>query len=112
MERRAFISTLAGGLLAARLAAEAQQTGKVYRVGVLFASTPAATSHLLDGLRQGLREHGYVEGQHIILERRYGQVGAEQMSDLAAELVRIKVDAIVADTDPATAAASDNNRLT
>jgi putative ABC transport system substrate-binding protein len=45
-----------------------------------------------------------VEGQHIILERRYGQVGAERMSDLAAELVRIKVDAIVAATDPATAA--------
>ncbi len=88
----------------ARAQYKAQPAGKVYRIGVLFASTPAATSHLLDGLRQGLREHGYVEGQHIILERRYGQVGAERMSDLAAELVRIKVDAIVAATDPATAA--------
>src|SRR5467141_3660256 len=86
------------------LAVEAQQPVRLPRIGVLFASTPAATSHLLDGLRQGLREHGYVEGQHIILERRYGQVGSERMSDLAAELVRIKVDAIVAATDPATAA--------
>jgi len=98
------IVTLTFGTLAAAVTAGAQQATRVPRIGVLFASTPAATSHLLDGLRQGLREHGYVEGQHIILERRYGQVGAERMSDLAAELVRIKMDVIVAATDPATAA--------
>jgi hypothetical protein len=46
VDRRAFLGTVAGGPLAAPLAAEAQQTGKVYRIGVLFASTPAATSHL------------------------------------------------------------------
>ena len=90
-------------LLAPPLAV-AQQAARIYRIGVLFASTPAATSHLLDGLRQGLREHGYVEGQHIILERRYGQAGTERMSDVAAELVRLKVDVLVAATDPATAA--------
>jgi ABC-type uncharacterized transport system substrate-binding protein len=104
MDRRRFLLTALAGALPAPLAAEAQQAGKVSRIGVLFASTPAATSHLLDGLTQGLREHGYMEGQHFILERRYGQVGAERMSDLAAELVRIKVDVIVAATDPATAA--------
>jgi putative ABC transport system substrate-binding protein len=98
------IVTLTLGTLAAAVTAGAQQATRVPRIGVLFASTAAATSHLLDGLRQGLREHGYVEGQHIILERRYGQVGVERMSDLAAELVRIKVDVIVAATDPATAA--------
>ena len=104
MDRRRFLLTSLAGALATPLAAGAQQAAKVPRIGVLFASTPTATSHLLDGLRQGLREHGYVEGQHIILERRYGQVGAERMSELAAELVRIKVDVIVAATDPATAA--------
>jgi ABC-type uncharacterized transport system substrate-binding protein len=104
MDRRRFLLTSLAGAFAAPLAADAQQAAKIPRIGVLFASTPAVTSHLLDGLRQGLREHGYVEGQHIILERRYGQVGAERMSDLAAELVRIKVDIIVAATDPATAA--------
>jgi putative ABC transport system substrate-binding protein len=98
------IVTLTLGTLAAAATAGAQQATRVPRIGVLFASTPAATSHLLDGLRQGLREHGYVEGQHIILERRYGQVGVERMSDLAADLVRIKVDVIVAASDPATAA--------
>ncbi len=95
---------LTASLILAPLAAEAQQPASVPRIGVLFASTPDATSHLLDGLRQGLREHGYVEGQHIMLERRYGQAGVERMSDLAAELVRIKVRVIVAATDPATAA--------
>jgi putative ABC transport system substrate-binding protein len=95
---------LALSLNVAPLAAGAQQAARLPRIGVLFASTPAATSHLLDGLRQGLREHGYVEGQHIILERRYGQAGAERMSDVAAELVRLKVDVLVAATDPATAA--------
>jgi putative ABC transport system substrate-binding protein len=98
------IVTLTLGTLAAGVTAGAQQATRVTRIGVLFASTPAATSHLLEGLRQGLREHGYVEGQHIILERRYGQSGVERMSDVAAELVRIKVDVIVAATDPATAA--------
>jgi putative ABC transport system substrate-binding protein len=102
MDRRAFVvGTLA---VATPLAVEAQQPVRLPRIGVLFASTPAATSHLLDGLRQGLREHGYVEGQHIILERRYGQAGTERMSDVAAELVRLKVDVLVAATDPATTA--------
>ena len=95
---------LALGLTLAPLAAGAQQAARLPRIGVLFASTPAATSHLLDGLRLGLREHGYVEGQHIILVRRYGQAGTERMSDVAAELVRLKVDVLVAATDPATAA--------
>ncbi len=103
IRRRTFLLS-AGALLAAAVTADAQHAARVPRIGVLFASTPAATSHLLDGLRQGLREHGYVEGQHFILERRYGQAGVERMSEIAAELVRIKVDVIVAATDPATAA--------
>jgi putative ABC transport system substrate-binding protein len=104
IDRRTFLASLSLSVLAAPLAAEAQQPVKLPRIGVLFASTPAATSHLLDGLRQGLREQGYVEGQHIILESRYGQAGTERMSDVAAELVRLKVDVLVAATDPATAA--------
>jgi len=90
--------------------ARAQQASRAPRIGILFASTPEATSHLLDGLRQGLREHGYVEGQHVILEPRYGKAGLEQMSDLARKLVRDKVDVIVAATDPATAAVRQHTR--
>lgn len=99
-----------GTLLTAVTAGAQQQAARVPRIGILFASTPAATSHLLDGLRQGLREHGYVEGQHIILEPRYGQAGVQRMSDLASELVRIKVDVIVAATDPATAVVRQETR--
>ena len=97
-------------MLATPLGAGAQQAAKVARIGILFASTPPATSHFLDALRQGLREQGYVEGQDIILERRYGRIGAEPLSDVAAELVRSKVDVIVAATDPATAAAREQTR--
>ena len=110
MDRRRFLLTSLAGVLAAPLAAEPQPAGKISRVGVLFASTPAATSHLLDSLRKGLREHGYVEGQHVILEPRYGQAGRERMSDLASQLVRTNVDIIVAATDPATAAARQQTR--
>jgi putative ABC transport system substrate-binding protein len=57
-----------------------------------------------------VRDHGYVEGQSIILEARYGQAGVERMSDLASQLVRTKVDVIVAATHPATAAVRQRTR--
>jgi len=110
MDRRRFLLTSLAGALAAPLAAEGQPPGKIALIGVLFASTPAATAHLLGGLRKGLLEQGYVEGQHFILESRYGQAGRERMSDLASQLVRAKVDLIVAATDPATAAARQQTR--
>jgi ABC-type uncharacterized transport system substrate-binding protein len=111
--RRFLLTSLVGALaplVAGRCPVEAQQPGKIPRVGVLFASTPAATAHLLGSLRKGLLEQGYVEGQHVILESRYGQAGGERMSDLASQLVRAKVDVIVAATDPATAAARQQTR--
>jgi putative ABC transport system substrate-binding protein len=74
-DTRTVILPLTLGALVTSITAGAQQAARVPRIGVLFASTPAATSHLLDGLRQGLREQGYMEGQHIILESRYGQAG-------------------------------------
>ena len=98
------IVTLTLGTLTAPLTAGAQQVAKVPRVGILFPSSPGATSHLNEAFKQGLREHGYVEGQHIILERRYGEARAERISDVAAELVRIKVDVIVTSTDQGVAA--------
>ena len=104
------IATLVVSTLAAAVAVDAQQVTKAPRVGVLFASTPAATGHLLDGLRQGLREHGYVVGRDIILESRYGEAGVRRMSELASELVRGRVDVLVAATDPATAALRQQTR--
>src|SRR6266566_2786127 len=84
--------------------AEAQQPKKIAKIGVLFGSNPAATAHLLEAFRQGLRELGYVEGKTFVLEFRYGESRAERTSDLARELVSLKVDVIVTATDPAIAA--------
>ncbi len=90
------IGTLVLGLLAGPLAAEAQQTGKVYRVGVLLSVSSAVTESYIDAFRQGLRELGYVEGKNVVLEIRLGEGKRDRISNLAAELVGLKVDIIVA----------------
>ena len=80
--------------------AEAQQPTKILRIGFLAAATPATAAHLLEAFKQGLHEHGYVEGKNTVLELRFGEGKAEQFPILAAELVRLKVDVIVALTNP------------
>ena len=80
--------------------AEAQQAKKVPRIGFLAAATPATAADLVEAFKQGLREHGYVEGQNVVLELRFGEGKAEQFPVLAGELVRLKVDVIVALTNP------------
>jgi putative ABC transport system substrate-binding protein len=104
VDRRAFIGTLAGGLLAAPLAAEAQQApGKVPRVGVLWPNPPAT----FDWFRQGLSDLGYVEGRNITFEYRWAEGKLGQLPELAAELVRLKVDVIVTLAPPAAQAAKN-----
>ncbi len=90
MDRRTFIGTLAGGLLAVPLAAEAQQTGKVYRVVFL---TLLRVPDLVEALRQGLRELGWTEGETFVLEVR--STTEENIPSLADELARSNVDVIV-----------------
>ena len=106
ISRRAFMATLAGGLLAAPLAAEAQP-GKVFRIGILGTSPPTdpAAVHLWGVFFQRLRELGYVEGQNLTIERRFSEGKAERLPDLAADLVRLKVDIIVAAGGPGPPAA-------
>ena len=103
--RRDFIGTLAGGLLAAPLAVEGQQARSVPRVGYLFSFTPAEGRHLWEACRQGLRQLGYVEGQNIALESRWADGRHERLPELAADLVRLKVDVIVSSATPASRAA-------
>src|SRR5262245_48897264 len=91
-------------LFTAALAVEAQQAAKVPRIGVFFTSNPTATARNNEAFTQGLRERGYVEGQNIVLERRYGEARVERIAEVAAELVRMKVDVIVAVTDQGIAA--------
>jgi putative tryptophan/tyrosine transport system substrate-binding protein len=107
MDRRTFIGGIAGGLLAVPLIARAQQTGKIYRIGILEAIAAAQNAANLDALRKGLRELGYVEGRNLIIEYRSADGRAERFPDLAAELVRLKVDLIVARGTPAAKAAKN-----
>jgi len=106
VDRRAFIGTLAGGLLAAPLAAEGQQRGKVYRIGILSPSpTPAGPGVTFDILRLGLRDLGYIEGENIRFEYRMSGGHDDHFPEPASELVALKVDVIVAATVPAIRAA-------
>jgi putative ABC transport system substrate-binding protein len=104
--RRVFIGSVAGGLLAVPLVAEGQQAGKVHRVGWLGLASPGPeVLRIVDGLRQGLREQGYVEGRDIAFEYRWAHGRADQLPDLAAELARLKVDIIVVANGPGAHAA-------
>jgi len=105
MNRRVFIGTVAGGLLAAPLVAEGQQAGKVYRIGYL--STRSSTADTLEAFRQGLREYGWIEGRNIVFDYGFAEGRFERLPELAAELVRLKVDIIVAVPTPAAAAAKN-----
>jgi len=97
MARRRFLLTSLAGALAAPLGAEAQQPGKVYRVGILTnkASDPAEV-RLWQAFRSGLRERGWIEGQNILIEFRAAEGNTARFPELAADLVRLKVDLIVA----------------
>ncbi len=103
------ISTLVLGLLAGSLPAEAQQAGKVYRIGYLFTGTSARDKSLLAAFQQGLQELGYLEGKNIVIEQRYGK--RHQRPALAAELVRLKVDIIVTGGGGARAAKKATNKI-
>ena len=91
MDRRALFRLLGIGVLAAPVAAGAQQAGKAYRVGVLGA----IDSPPWEAFRQGLRELGYVEGRNLFLEQRFSGGRNERLQELAAELVRLQVDIIM-----------------
>jgi putative ABC transport system substrate-binding protein len=95
MDRRAFISGITLALLAAPLAGEAQRAAKIVRIGWL-GDNPAAAPHLREAFRQGLRDLGYVEGRNLVIEYRAAEGKFERLPALAAELVALKVDVIVA----------------
>ena len=96
MERRAFLGAMAGGLLVAPLAAEAEPAGKVVRIGLLsYAASDSGGDARWKAFREQLRELGYVEGQNVIFEFRWGDEQVNRLRALAAELVSAKVDILV-----------------
>ena len=87
--------------------AEAQQPGKIFRIGFLDASTASGSAVLVEAFRQELSKLGWIEGKNIAIEYRFAEQKPERLPELAADLVRLKVDLIVvAGTPPALAAKS------
>jgi putative tryptophan/tyrosine transport system substrate-binding protein len=105
MDRRTFLAGTGAVLLAAPLAAEAQQARKVPRVGYLSVFSSSNPYPPSEAFWQGLHDLGWVEGQNIAIEWRFAEGKAQRLPDLAAELVRLRVDLIFAETTPAARAA-------
>jgi putative ABC transport system substrate-binding protein len=99
---------IAVALVAVAVIAEAQQSAKVPRVGFLRPGPPS--QDIIDALRQGLREFGYVEGQNIAIQYRWAEGGSDDLLNLAAELVQLKVNVIVASSTPAALAVKSATR--
>jgi putative ABC transport system substrate-binding protein len=106
MNRRTAIRRLATFFLTTASHAHAQQAGKIFRIGFLDGSTAAGVAVLLDAFRQELRKLGWIEGKNFTIEYRFAEnKGAERMSELAVDLVRLKVDLIVVTAGPPALAA-------
>jgi putative ABC transport system substrate-binding protein len=101
MRRREFVTLVGGALVAWPLVARAQPSGKIWRIGFIAHRY----EEFYDPLFQGLRELGYIEGQNLVVERRYAEGRVERFKEFAAEMVQLKVDLIIVVTTPAAFAA-------
>ena len=110
MQRRTFITLLGSALAVSPLTAHAQPTPGRPLIGILSPSTAAATANYYEVLRQGLREAGYVEGRNLHLEFRYANGAPARLPALAAQLVALKPDIILASSAPSVVAAHDATR--
>jgi hypothetical protein len=100
MRRREFITLVAGGLAVWPLAARAQQSGKVSRIGFLGAASASGYARQVEGFRSGLHELGYIEGINIVIAYRWAEGNYARLPELAAELIRSNVDVIVTHGSP------------
>jgi len=104
ISRREFLVTSGAALLATPLTADAQTTGKAYRIGFIQTAASNEMEHLIKAFDAALRELGYVEGRNVTLVRRFAGGKQERLPALAAELVRLNVDVIVTGANPVIAA--------
>src|SRR5215472_5614941 len=95
MKKRFTLWLLATLFLANVSLADAQQTGKIFRIGFLDNSTASGIAVLLDAFREELSKLGWIEGKNVTIEYRFGEQKLERLPELAADLVRLKVDLIV-----------------
>ena len=102
MRRREFITFLGGAVVAWPLSARGQQAGKVYRIGFLSYLGCGASLDPNGAFRRGLREVGYIDGRNIVLECRDAPGQVKRFPDLALQLIRLKIDVLVAEGTPAS----------
>jgi hypothetical protein len=95
MSRKIVALPLSAILFALSFPANAQQPGKIFRIGLLDASTASGIANLLEAFRQELSKLGWIEGKNISIESRFAKQKLERLPELAAELVRLKVDVIL-----------------
>ncbi len=107
MDRRTFLFVFSLGALSAPLAADAQPTGKVYRIGYLGMGSATVSPPFVEAFREGLRELGLVEGQNIVIDYRFAEGRFDRLPELAAELVLLRVDVIMAGPTPPAMAAKN-----
>jgi putative ABC transport system substrate-binding protein len=109
-DRRAFLILVGGSIVGAQFSAESQEAAKVARIGFLATTNLAANPHLQEAFLQGLHDLGYVEGRNVVIEYRDAEGKLERLPALAAELVVLKVDVIVAPGTPQALAAKQATR--
>jgi len=105
MKRKIAVLTLCAWLLALSVSVDAQPTGKIFRIGFLDPSTASGMAGLLEVFRQELHKLGWIDGKNITIEYRFAEQKNERLPELAADLVRLKVDLIVVTAGPAALAA-------
>ena len=105
VSKRIFSFALCAMLFALCFSADAQQTGKIVRIGFLDTSTASGSAVLLEAFRQEMSKLGWIEGKNIAIEYRFAEQKLERLPELAADLVRLKVDLIVASGGPTPLAA-------
>ena len=110
MDRRRFLLTSLVGVLIAPHAVEAQQARKVYRIGFLGSSSASTYAGVIEGLRHGLRDLGWVEGQNLTMEFQWAEDKLDRLPDLAARLVRSEADVLMTQGTPAAIAAKNATR--
>ena len=111
MRKKIFCLALGAMLSALSFSVEAQQTGKIPRIGYLSSLSASSDSSRHDAFRQGLKELGYVEEKNVAVEYEFAQGKLDRLPDLAGELVRLKVDVIVVGGSTATRAAKNATKL-
>src|SRR5689334_23101960 len=110
MKQGIFAVALSAWLLALAPCAQAQQSGKIVRIGFLDISTAPASAFRLRAFWQEIRKYGWIEGKNITVEYRFAEGNNDRLPELAADLVRLKLDLIIVTAIPAALAAKSATR--